>query len=141
MIKKTVLFIIVIAFFNCTSNEVAENCLRPFSISISTDLNNPQLINAQVPGGFTELPGGSKGILLININGNDFIAYDKICPNNDCASPMTYENGLVLKCGCDESEYGVGPNIGGAPQTPGFECSAIEYKVTKNGSAIRISNF
>ena len=38
-----------------------------------------------------------------------------------------------------QSKYSV--DFGGAPQTDGFECPAIEYKVTKNGSTIRISNF
>jgi hypothetical protein len=46
---------------------------------------------------------------------------------------------LVLKCSCDESEYSV--HFAGASQTAGFECPAREYKVSKMGSAIRISNF
>jgi hypothetical protein len=52
---------------------------------------------------------------------------------------MTFERGTVLKCSCDESEYSV--HFGGAPQTEGYECPAREYKVSKNGSTIRISNF
>ena len=71
----------------------------------------------------------------------DDVAYDMICPANDCNSAMSFERGIVLKCKCDGSEYGVGKGIGGAPQTDGFTCPAIEYNVTKNGSAIRISIF
>ena len=52
---------------------------------------------------------------------------------------MTFEKGLVLKWSGDNSEYSV--HFGGAPQTDGFECPAREYKVSKNGSVIRISNF
>ena len=51
---------------------------------------------------------------------------------------MTFENRL-LKCSCDNSTYSV--DFGGAPQTNGFECPAIEYRVLRNGSSIRITNF
>ena len=139
MIKKVIFFVCTLVFFSCEGNILPANCLREFPVNINTDLNNPQLNNAQTPGGFADLSGGSKGILLLNINGSQFVAFDKLCPQNDCDAPMTFENGLVWKCSCDASEYSV--NFGGAPQTEGFECPAIEYKVSKNGSAIRISNF
>ena len=141
MFKKIFFLSIFISFLNCTSNDNLAGCIRPADLSISSDLNNPQYINALVPGGSAEVNGGYKGILILNVNGSDFVAYDKICPVNDCNSPMTFERGIVLKCSCDDSEYGVGKGIGGAPQTAGFNCPAIEYRVTINGSAIRISNF
>lgn len=141
MYKKIIILFTVLLCINCTDTTELTNCIRPASLSINGDLNNPQLINALVPGGFTELSGGFKGILLLNVNGTDFVAYDRICPANDCDLPMTFENGIVLKCQCDGSEYGVGKGIGGAPQTEGFNCSAIEYNVRKNGTSIRISNF
>ncbi|MFK8059870.1 MAG: phosphoribosylaminoimidazole carboxylase [Polaribacter sp.] len=141
MIKKTFFFIIVFSFLSCTTNENLGGCIQSLPLNITNDLNNPQLINALVPGGFAELSGGSKGILLLNVNGRDFVAYDKLCPANDCNQPMKFERGIVLKCQCDNSEYGVGKGIGGAPQTDGFFCPAIEYRVIKNGTVIRITNF
>ena len=132
-------FLGLLALCSCGENDLPANCLRAFPVSLTTDLNNPQLINAQTPGGFADLVGGSKGILLFNINGTEFVAFDKRCPQNDCETPMTFEKGLVLKCACDASEYSV--HFGGAPQTDGFECPAIAYKVSKLGSSIRISNF
>ncbi|WP_339659499.1 hypothetical protein [uncultured Polaribacter sp.] len=96
------------------------------------------MINAQTPGGFAQLSGGSKGILIFNKNGSDFVAFDRLCPNNDCAAAMIFEN-RILQCTCDKSKYSV--DFGGAPQTDGFQCPAIEYKVTKRGDAITISNF
>ncbi|QOD60241.1 phosphoribosylaminoimidazole carboxylase [Polaribacter haliotis] len=139
MFKKIVFFISFLSLWSCSNNTPLENCLLNFPVNVTTDLNNPQLINAQTPGGFAELSGGAKGILLFNINGNTFVAYDRICPNTDCSTPMSFERGLVLKCSCDNSEYSV--HFGGAPQTDGSPCPAREYRVTKNGSVIRISNF
>ena len=79
-----------------------------------------------------------EGKILI-LGTHNCVAFDKLCPQNNCTTPMTFERGIVLKCSCDESEYSV--HFGGAPQTEGYECPAREYKVSKNGSAIRISNF
>jgi len=138
MYKKIMLLVCIIVFVNCSDTTNLTNCLRSPNLSTVTDLNNPSLINAQTPGGFAELPGGVKGILLFNKNGSDFVAFDRLCPKNECNAPMTFENRL-LECSCHESKYSV--DFGGAPQTEGFECPAIEYRVTKNGSAIRISNF
>ena len=141
MFKKILLLFSFCAFLNCSNNEDLNNCIQSLPLNYTTDLNNPALINVLVPGGFVELNAGSKGILLGNVNGNEFIAYDKICPAGDCKDPMTFERGIVLKCACDNSEYGVGKGIGGAPQTAGFVCPAIEYRVIKNGTSLRIINF
>lgn len=138
MIKKVFLFIGLIVLTNCSSNENLANCIQSLPLNVNTDLNNPQLINAQTPGGHADLGGGNKGILLFNKNGNDFVAFDKLCPAGDCNQPMVFENRL-LKCPCDDSTYSV--DFGGAPQTNGFQCPAIEYRVLKNGSAIRVTNF
>jgi hypothetical protein len=141
MFKNTIIFCCFIFFINCSDTTNLENCIQSVnSVGQVTDLNNPALINAQVPGGFAELSGGFKnsGILLFNTNGTNFVAFDKFCPQADCNTPMSFENRL-LKCSCDESTYSV--DFGGAPQTDGFECPAIEYRVTRSGSTIRISNF
>lgn len=140
MIKKIIYFCCFLSVLSCSETELPANCIRVnLPLNLTTDLNNPQLINAQVPGGFADLNGGIKGVLLFNLNGRDFVAYDKICPQNDCDAPMTFEKGLVLKCSCDASEYSV--HFGGAPQTDGFECPAREYRVLQSGSVIRITNF
>jgi len=137
---KNSLFVwILILMLGCADNTQVENCLPNISISTTTDLNNPSNIGLQTPGGFTILNGGAKGILLFNINGTTFVAYDLICPNLDCSSPMVFENGLTLKCLCDNSEYSV--HLGGSPQTNGSNCPAREYQVLKNGTSIRITNF
>lgn len=141
MLIKILLFFTFLVFLNCANKEDTNNCIQSLPLNYTTDLNNPQLLNALVPGGFVEFVGGSKGILLININGNEFIAYDKQCPVGDCSSPMTFEKGIVLKCPCDNSEYGIGKGIGGVPQTEGFVCPAIEYKVIKTTTVLRITNF
>jgi nitrite reductase/ring-hydroxylating ferredoxin subunit len=144
MLKKTLFLIAILCFSHCSENNLPENCIRAASFSITKTLTNPEFNQALTVNGTAEILGGFKGILLINAGLGRFIAYDKICPNNDCDSPMIYDkinSPNILKCACDESEYGLGIGIGGAPQTLGFECPAIEYSVVKIGNSIRISNF
>lgn len=138
MFKKIGFLVCFIVFVNCSDTSNLTNCIRSFNVSVASDLNNPGLINAQTPGGFAFLTGGNKGILLFNKNGTDFVAFDRFCPQANCDTPMTFENRL-LTCTCDNSSYSV--DFGGTPQTDGFFCPAIEYKVTRIGSSIRISNF
>lgn len=139
--KRILIICGLFTIMGCTNNENLNNCIQSLPLNITTDLNNPQLINVLVPGGYVSLSGGSKGILLMNVNGDDFVAYDKLCPAADCNTPMVFERGIVLKCTCDDSEYGVGRGIGGAPQTEGFVCPAIEYNVIKRGTSLQITNF
>ncbi|HCY97763.1 phosphoribosylaminoimidazole carboxylase [uncultured Polaribacter sp.] len=144
MLKKILFLFAILCFLRCSENNLPENCLRASYFSVTKSLTNPEFNQALTVNGTAEIIGGFKGILLINAGLNRFVAYDKICPNNDCSSPMNYDkinSPNILKCSCDNSEYGLGIGIGGAPQTPGFECPAIEYKVVKIGNSIRISNF
>jgi Rieske Fe-S protein len=143
MFKKTIIFISFLVFICCTGDNYPENCIRPASFSITKNLNNPEFNQILTINGTAEILGGYKGILIVNVGLNEYLAYDKICPNNDCNSPMIFDKTKlpVLKCSCDGSEYGISKGIGGAPQTEGFTCFAIEYRVTKNGTTIRISNF
>jgi len=139
MVKKVILLFAGILFFSCSDTTQVSNCLPNIPLSITTDLNNPSLINAQTPSGHAFLNGGSKGILLFNIDGTRFVAYDRLCPNLDCDTPMDFKNGLTLECSCDNSEYSV--HFQGAPQTENTDCFAREYRVIKIGTSIRITNF
>jgi hypothetical protein len=142
MVKKIFLIALIFLFFSCKNNTDLEDCSLQFPVSVTKSLSLPEVNSAQVPGGFAFLNNeGRKGILLLNINGNDFVAYDRLCPNDFCSTPMSFDGSFTLECSCDGSKYGIGPGIGGAPQTNGFDCPAIEYQVLRNGNTIRIINF
>ena len=143
MLKRIFVLTLFLTIISCSDNNLPENCIRPLSFSIVKSLDNPEF-NKILTIGSVEINGGFKGLVIINAGLDRFLAYDKICPNNDCNSAMIYDKENkpnILKCACDDSEYGLGIGIGGAPQTEGFLCPAIEYKVVKNGNSIRISNF
>ncbi len=139
MTRRLLYFFAFLLLFSCVEDNLPANCIRPLPLSISKSLNTSELNPVLTDRGFVYINGGSKGIFLLNKGLDKFVAFDRRCPANNCNQPMTFEKNLVLKCSCDGSEYSV--DLGGTPQTEGFECPAAEYNAVKVGNSIRISNF
>ena len=138
--KKLFFILTTVVFFTSCSVDLQNNDLLPnIPVNKSINLELPQYINLQVPGGWVYTSGGIKGIILYNINGTEFKAFDRACPSNDCSTPMTFNGSTKLKCSCDDSEYSI---LNGSSQTNGNTFSAREYLVTRSSSStLRISNF
>lgn len=137
--------IIPILFFftlvQCSDNRVDNQCFPFIAVNETVNLDFPQYINLQVPGGWAYAPGGFQGLVIYNIDGNFFKAYDRLCPgeNPSSCSQMVVSNNLRLLCPCDDSEYNI---LNGAPLTDGKTCFVKEYLVENlNGSVLRITNF
>lgn len=137
---KLLLLLVVVLFFSCEKNDT-NDILPDVFVDETINLNLPQYINLQTPSGFAYANGGIKGIVIQNtgIGNPPYKAFDRACPNNDCATPMNFDGSLKLKCPCDNSEYSI---IDGSPQTPGNIHIAREYRVNViNGSTLNIRNF
>ena len=118
-------------------------------VNVTIDMSLPRYQNLLVPGGYASTPSpptypeyGFKGILIINRNGNNYVAYDRACPHygvSDC-SAMTY-NGLYLICPCDNSEFN--PLNGGVSATEGIDFQAREYHVEplEGTNILRITSY
>ncbi len=127
-------------FFSCEKN-VTNDILPNVSVNVTINIDLPQYIDLQTPTGWAEITGGIKGILIQNtgIGNPPYKAYDRACPNNDCATPMVFDGSLKMKCPCDNSEYSI---IDGSPQTSGNIHFAREYRVNVlNSSTLNITNF
>ncbi|MCF6167335.1 MAG: phosphoribosylaminoimidazole carboxylase [Lutibacter sp.] len=120
---------------------MTNDILPNVSVNVTINIDLPQYIDLQTPTGWTEITGGIKGILIQNtgIGNPPYKAYDRACPNNDCATPMVFDGSLKMKCPCDNSEYSI---IDGSPQTSGNIHFAREYRVNVlNSSTLNITNF
>ncbi|WP_456424307.1 hypothetical protein [Lutibacter sp.] len=138
--RKLFLLLPFIIFFSCEKN-VTNDILPNVSVNVTINIDLPQYIDLQTPTGWTEINGGIKGILIQNtgIGNPPYKAYDRACPNNDCATPMVFDGSLKMKCPCDNSEYSI---IDGSPQTSGNIHFAREYRVNVlNSSTLNITNF
>lgn len=138
--RNLLLLFFFLIFFSCERNET-NDILPNVPVNIMLNLNLPQYQDLLIPNGWTEVNGGVKGILIQNIGvGNPpYKAFDRACPTNDCASAMTFDGSLKMKCPCDSSEYSI---IDGSPQTSGYSNFAREYRVNLiNPTTINITNF
>ncbi len=140
MNKFSIFLLIFLMFSNCESND-QNNLLPNVPVNVTINLTNPEFINLQVPGGWAYAQGGIKGIIIYNVNGNTFKAYERSCPHltpSDCTR-MTVEQSFKMKCPCDQSEFNI---INGTPITPKINYVALEYKVTLvNSTTLKITNF
>jgi nitrite reductase/ring-hydroxylating ferredoxin subunit len=138
--RKLFLLLMLSLFFSCEKNDT-NDILPDVFVDETINLNLPQYINLQTPSGFANSIGGIKGIVVLNtgIGNPPYKAFDRACPNNDCATPMNFDGSLKLECPCDNSEYSI---IDGSPQTAGNKHFAREYRViVLSESTLNIRNF
>lgn len=140
---KKVFFALVaiLVLSNCTSDSLNNDILPYIPVNETVDLSLPEFIDLNVPGNWAYGSGGIKGVIIYNINGTQFKAFERAAPHiqPSACSQMVVENGLRMKCLCDDSEFNI---LNGAPLTPGITYSAREYLVTNlNGTVLRITNF
>ena len=139
--KKFLFLVSTILILGCTSNGVENDCFPFITVNESVNLDLPQFIDLQVPGGWAYTSGGLQGLIIYNINGVQFKAFDRLCPRQTISScsQMIVDSNLRILCQCDDSEFNI---LNGAPLTEGTNCFANEYLVENlNGSLLRITNF
>jgi nitrite reductase/ring-hydroxylating ferredoxin subunit len=139
--KKLLILLITFSFFNCVDNTQNNDTLPFITVNETVDLNLPQNIDLLVPGGWAYASGGISGIIVYNLNGNQFKAFERSCPHlspSSC-SQMIVQNSIKIVCPCDDAEFNI---LNGAPLTSGVTNFAREYLVTNlNGTVLRITNF
>ena len=141
MMRKGLILVLTVCFFSCTSSGGNNDCFPFVSVNETVNLSLPQFIDLQVPGGWAYTSGGHQGLIVYNLNGVQFKAYDRLCPgeNISSCSQMIVDANLRILCQCDDSEYNI---LNGAPLTPDATCFAKEYLVENlNGTILRITNF
>tara|TARA_B110000003_G_scaffold269426_1_gene300417 strand:- start:402 stop:824 length:423 start_codon:yes stop_codon:yes gene_type:complete len=139
--KKTFFLVATVLLLSCTNKGILNNCFPFVTVNESINLDLPQFIDLQVPGGWAYTSGGLQGLIIYNLNGNEFKAFDRLCPgeNISTCSQMIVDDNLRLLCQCDGTEFNI---LNGAPLTEGVNCFANEYLVENlNGSLLRITNF
>ncbi len=140
--KKYIIAIIsLVILSSCTNSSQKNDILPDIPVSETIDLSLPTYINLATPGGWAYTSGGISGIIVYNINGTQFKAFERAAPHLQASScsQMVVENNIRMRCPCDDSEFNI---LNGAPLTDGISYSAREYLVTNlNGTVLRITNF
>ena len=95
-------------FISCSKNSVNRNPFLPeIDFEFTINLNLPLYNNLKFTGGSILLTDfGHKGIILYNLNNNNYLAWEASCPNhkpNSCSK--TKIMGSLTECECESYQY------------------------------------
>ena len=117
--------------------------LTSVSFNINVNLNLPGYDDLRYAGGGVSLrQGGINGLLVFNLNGNDYLAWEATCPNHpvrEC-SVLTI-TGVLAECSCENFEYSLatGQMLNPKENTENTY-PMLFYNVRRTGNTLIISN-
>ena len=85
---------------------------------------------------------GINGVIVFNLNGNTFLAWEATCPNHTpkSCSKLTVK-GVLAICSCEDFQYSLATGILLNPsENLNPPQSLLFYQVQKNNSILRVSN-
>lgn len=113
--------LLFLAFSSCQE----ENWISPIPyvlVDTTLNLSNQQFLPLRIDGGYVEILGGYKGIIIYRQNVTTYRAFEKASPHRTdeiCAYVYVDPSGLFLREGCDNSVYNFqGEPSGGVAQFP-----------------------
>jgi nitrite reductase/ring-hydroxylating ferredoxin subunit len=141
--KSLLLFLFV--FFNqCTKERLNRNpYLSDLTFRYEINLNLPQYDNLRYAGGSLLIPQiGLKGVLVFNLNGTQFLAWEATCPNHTPKSCSALSiTGVLANCSCEDYQYSLatGQLLNPDSQT-NTSYPMLNYQVQKSSNLLLISN-
>ena len=134
----------LLLLYGCGKDKIERNpYLSSINFNISLNLNLPGYDNLRYAGGGQSIrQGGINGLLVFNLNGNDFLAWEATCPNHpirDCSDLSI--TGVLAECSCEGFEYSLAtgqllnPKEGTKNPYP-----MLFYNVRRSGNNLNITN-
>ena len=134
----------LLLLLGCRKDKIERNPYLPnINFNISLNLNLPSYDNLRYAGGGQSIrQGGINGLLVFNLNGNDFLAWEATCPNHpirDCSDLSI--TGVLAECSCEGFEYSLAtgqllnPKEGTKNPYP-----MLFYNVRRSGNNLNITN-
>ena len=134
----------LLLLLGCGKDKIERNpYLAPVRFNVNLNLNLPGFDNLRYAGGGQSIrQGGINGLLVFNLNGNDFLAWEATCPNHpirDCSDLSI--TGVLAECSCEGFEYSLAtgqllnPKEGTKNPYP-----MLFYNVRRSGNNLNITN-
>ena len=121
IIRKNKYWFLFIAILAC-SPDLSDDPIPfiPF-VDVVINLNLPQYIALRSDGGYAEVSGGVRGIIVYRQNSSTYMAYERNCsfrPNEACATVNIHNSGLFIIDPCCNSSFNFSDgNPSGGPAT------------------------
>ncbi|MGB2172101.1 MAG: Rieske (2Fe-2S) protein [Flavobacteriaceae bacterium] len=142
--KKWKFLVLLLLLLGCEKSTIERNPYLPemrFQATIS--LNLPQYDALRFTGGTALLPQfGHKGVVVFNLNGNTFLAWEASCPNHlPKACSQTQLEGVLVQCRCEGYRYSLATGqLLNPPEGDDRVYPLINYLIEQRGTNLIISN-
>ena len=111
ILNKVILVCVFASLFQgCNSDDGAVSCVPNPIVNVTINTSLPLYSNLNNPGGWvyvSTVTAGSKGIIVVNVGGNRYKAYDRnaphICPGAE--TTLYVKNDISIVCDADNSEW------------------------------------
>ena len=134
----------MLIIYGCGKEKIDRNPYLSFvKFNVNLNLNLPAYDNLRYAGGGLGISqGGINGLLVFNLNGNDFMAWEASCPNHpirDCSNLSI--TGVLAECSCEGFEYSLatGQLLNPIENTKN-PYPMLFYNVRRSGSTLNIFN-
>lgn len=128
----------VLSLASCESDNFID-AIPYVLVDTTLNLSNQQYLPLRIDGGYVEILGGYKGIIIYRENANTYKAFEKASPyrpDEACGEIFVDQSGLFMRDGCDNSIYDFDGNpSGGYAQYP-----LRQYATQLNGNYLHIFN-
>ena len=135
---------VLLVIYGCGKDKIDRNLyFTTVNFNINLNLNLPSYDDLRYTGGALRIrQGGINGLLLFNLNGNDFLAWEASCPNHalrECSKLSV--NGVLAECSCEDFEYSLATGqLLNPEENTDQHYPLLNYNVRRSGSTLIISN-
>lgn len=134
-----ILFFTLAACSNSDDNLRSNPNLPNINFRLQLNLSLPEYNNLQFAGNsFVTYNYGIKGIVIYNINGSQYSAFELSDPNHppsDCS--VMSVNGVIATCACEENKYNI---ITGEISEGEGPYTMKPYRIQRSGNIIEVWN-
>ena len=136
---KIILLLLVVSYcFSCKKQSNSGVALT--TVDISLYANNPSFFNLNAIGGYVNITGGVRGILVYRKTSSDFMAYDRNCTYQStqlCATVSVDATHILAGDSCCGSKYSIyDGTVTHGPATLPLK----QYQTTWDGTTLHIFN-
>lgn len=138
MKKWFYILLVPFIFSTCTKDENSNIPL--VNVDITIYINDPAYNVIAVPGGWTYVNGGSRGIIIYRVSNNEFKAYDRHCTydsSNSCALVSVDVTNITALDDCCGSKFLL--TDGSVTKAPA-NLPLKQYQTSFDGQVLRIFN-
>ena len=141
-IRNVLLFLVLI--LGCSKNPIQRNpYLADIRFQRNLNLSLPLYNQLNFVGGSILIPDiGIKGVIIFNLSGNTFLAWEATCPNHIPEScSKLHISGVLAECSCEDFQYSLATGqLLNPNETLNPPRDLLFYQIQNFNGILRVSN-